>query len=150
MATIEQRIEQLNKKFGFKENPEDFNFELNPERIAYRNEALRTGNRDLYSSYLADHYPNQLAHEMTSFDERANKLIQINKDDAKQLFLDKKINLLTSDFSYRDQDAIFQMKSVNDEDLNWHLEGHETDVLNVNSTPQEALEGKSSIWLIQS
>ncbi|NQD72640.1 hypothetical protein HP439_18090 [Sphingobacterium shayense] len=150
MATIEQRIEQLDKQFGFKKNPEDFNFELNPERIAYKNEALRTANRDLYSAYLADRYPNELAHEMTSFDELSSKLKHITKDDAKQLFLDKKINLLKSDFSYRDQDAIFQMKSVNDEDLNWHLEGHETDLLNVSSTPQEALEGKSNIWLIQS
>jgi hypothetical protein len=40
MPTLEQRIEELNRQFGFRENPEDFNFELNPERIAYKNEAL--------------------------------------------------------------------------------------------------------------
>ncbi len=150
MATIEERIEQLNKQFGFKENPEDFNFELNPERVAYKNEALRNRDRDLYSTYLAEHYPNQLEHEMANFDGMLSDLVQISKDDAKQLFLNNKVNLLKSDFSFRDPDAIFEMKNVNNEDLNWHLDGHQTDILNVNSTPEEALEGKTNIWLIQS
>jgi len=150
MVTIEQRIEQLNKQFGFKENPEDFNFELNPERIAYRNEALRKYNRELYSQYLADHYPNQLESEMNNFDQSLNSLTEISKEDAKQLFLEKNINLLKSDFSYRDSDAIFKMMTVADEDLGWHLEGNQNDILNVSSTPDQALEGKTSIWLIKS
>ncbi|MGO1245147.1 MAG: hypothetical protein ACTJHT_08425 [Sphingobacterium sp.] len=149
MTTLEQRLAQLDKQFEFKENPEDFNFELNPERLAYKNEALRTGDRDLYVSYLAERYPNQLGHEMTHFDSIASSLIQISKEDAEQLFLEKKTNLLKSDLSYKDPDAIFQMKNVANEDLNWHLDGHETDILNVNSTPNEALDGKESIWLVR-
>ncbi|MCT1530914.1 hypothetical protein M3B46_07915 [Sphingobacterium daejeonense] len=149
MPTLEQRIEELNRQFGFRENPEDFNFELNPERIAYKNEALRTKNRDLYASYLADNYPRQLEREMADFDAKANRLIQVTKDEAEQLFADQKINLLKSDISFKDPDAIFQMKKVNEEDLNWHLEGHETDLLNGNSRPYEALDGKSNIWLLK-
>lgn len=149
MPTLEQRIEELNKQFGFREHPEDFNFELNPERIAYKNEALRTKNRDLYASYLADNYPKEMDRELSDFDTKANKLIQISKDEAEQLFQENKINMLKSDISFKDPDAIFQMKKVNDEDLDWHLEGHETDLLNGNSKPYEALEGKSNIWLLQ-
>ncbi len=149
MPTLEQRIEELNKQFGFREHPEDFNFELNPERIAYKNEALRTKNRDLYASYLADNYPREMDRELADFDTKANKLIQISKDEAEQLFQENKINMLKSDISFKDPEAIFQMKKVNDEDLEWHLEGHETDLLNGNSKPYEALEGKSNIWLLQ-
>lgn len=149
MPTLEQRIEELNRHFGFREHPEDFNFELNPERIAYKNEALRTKNRDLYASYLADNYPGEMDRELADFDSKANSLIQVSKDEAEQLFADNKINMLKSDISYKDPDAIFQMKKVNEEDLNWHLEGHETDLLNGNSRPFEALEGKSNIWLLK-
>lgn len=149
MPTLEQRIDELNRQFGFREHPEDFNFELNPERIAYKNEALRTKNRDLYTAYLADNYPKQMDKELADFDRISSKLILMNKDEAESLFENNKINLLKSDISFKDPDAIFQLKKVNDEDLNWHLEGHETDLLNGNSRPSEALEGKSAIWLIQ-
>lgn len=149
MPTLEQRIDELNRQFGFKENPEDFNFELNPERIAYKNEALRTKNRDLYNEYLADNYPREMEREMRDFDNKANTLVQVSKEEAEQLFADNKINMLKSDISYKDPDAIFQMKKINEEDLNWHLEGHESDLLNGNSRPYEALEGKSEIWLLK-
>jgi len=149
MPTLEQRIDELNRQFGFREHPEDFNFELNPERIAYKNEALRTKNRDLYTAYLADNYPKQMDKELADFDRISSKLVLMNKDEAESLFENNKINLLKSDISFKDPDAIFQLKKVNDEDLNWHLEGHETDLLNGNSRPSEALEGKSAIWLIQ-
>ncbi len=149
MPTLEQRIDELNRQFGFREHPEDFNFELNPERIAYKNEALRTKNRDLYTAYLADNYPKQMDKELADFDRISSKLVFMNKDEAESLFENNKINLLKSDISFKDPDAIFQLKKVNDEDLNWHLEGHETDLLNGNSRPSEALEGKSAIWLIQ-
>ncbi|WP_312697595.1 hypothetical protein [Sphingobacterium mizutaii] len=149
MPTLEQRIEELNRHFGFREHPEDFNFELNPERIAYKNEALRTKNRALYASSLADNYPREMDRELADFDSKANSLIQVSKDEAEQLLADNKINMLKSDISYKDPDAIFQMKKVNEEDLNWHLEGHETDLLNGNSRPFEALEGKSNIWLLK-
>lgn len=149
MPTLEQRIEELNRQFGFKENPEDFNFELNPERIAYKNEALRTKNRTLYNTYLAEHYPRELEKELADFDKKANALVLISKDEAEQLFNEQKINLLKSDISYKDPDAIFQLKKVNEEDLNWHLDGHESDLLNGNSTPREALEGKREIWIIK-
>ena len=149
MPTLEQRIEELNRQFGFREHPEDFNFELNPERIAYKNEALRTKSRDLYATYLADNYPREMDRELADFDQKANNLIQVSKDEAEQLFADNKINMLKSDISFKDTDAIFQMKKVNEEDLNWHLEGHETDLLNGNSRPYEALEGKSNIWLLK-
>ena len=136
MPTLEQRIEELNRQFGFREHPEDFNLELNPERIAYKNEALRTKNRDLYASYLADNYPREMDRELADFDQKANNLIQVSKDEAEQLFADNKINIQKSDISFK-------------EDLNWHLEGHETDLLNGNSRPYEALEGKSNIWLLK-
>src|SRR5690606_31300301 len=148
MPTLEQRIEELNRHFGFREHPEDFNCELNPERIAYKNEALRTKNRDLYASYLADNYPREIDRELADIDSKANSLIQVSKDEAEQLFADNKINMLKSDISYKDPDAIFQMKKVNEEDLNWPPEGRETDLLNRNSRPFEALEGKSNIWLL--
>lgn len=147
MPTLEQRVEDLNRKFGFRENPEDFNFELNPERIAYKNEALRKKDRNLYAGYLADNYPKQMEKELQDFDTRANKIRYISKDEAEQLFEQNKINLLKSDLHFRDADAIFQLKKVDPSDLNWHLEAHETDLLNGNSRPYEAVDGKEGIWI---
>ncbi|WKK60184.1 MULTISPECIES: hypothetical protein [unclassified Sphingobacterium] len=146
--TLQARLENLDRKFGFINNPEDFDFNLSPERIAYRNEALRTKDRDLYTAYLADHFPNEMAAELKRFDELLPKIRRVSKDEAEDIFRAKGINLLQADFSAKDEDSIFKMLSVAEEDLNWHLEGSDTDVLNSKARPISVLNNLDQLWLI--
>lgn len=146
--TLQARLENLDRKFGFINNPEDFDFNLSPERIAYRNEALRTKDRDLYTAYLADHFPNEMAAELKRFDELLPKIRRVSKDEAEDIFRAKGINLLQADFSAKDEDSIFKMLCVAEEDLNWHLEGSDTDVLNSKARPISVLNNLDQLWLI--
>ncbi|MGO1868648.1 MAG: hypothetical protein ACTIJ2_12075 [Sphingobacteriaceae bacterium] len=149
--TLEDRLEKLNRSFGFKENPEDFNFSISPERVVYRNEALRTGNRDLYAGYLADRYPEEMTREMEQYDITAGRLVKLGKEEAIEYFDDNKINLLRSDLHFEDDDAIFSMIIVPQEDISYFLEGHLTDMINGYLTPEESFsKGKSAIFLDKS
>ena len=47
-----------------------------------------------------------------------------------------------------DEDSIFKMLSVAEEDLNWHLEGSDTDVLNSKARPISVLNNLDQLWLI--
>lgn len=146
--TLEERIDNLDRQFGFIANPEDFDFNLSPGRIAYRNEALRTKNRDLYTAYLADHFPNEMAAELKRFDEILPKLRRVTKGEAEDIFRERGINLLQADFSAKDEDSIFKMLKVADEDLNWHLEGSDTDLLNNKARPSTVLNNLEHLWLL--
>ncbi len=146
--TLQERLTYLDKQFDFINHPEDFDFNLSPERVAYRNEALRTKNRDLYTGYLADHFPDEMAAELDRFDKTAAKLRQVSPEEAEDIFRSKGINLLQSDLSYHEADAIYKLLKVADEDLPWHLEGSTTDLLNSKVRPSTVLQQKRNIWLI--
>ncbi len=146
--TLQERIDYFDRQFGFRAHPEDFDFYLSPERIAYKNEALRQQDRKLYVGYLADNFPDEMEQELKSFDELSNRLKQLSKEEAEQLFRDKGINLLQSDLSYKDPDAIYKLLKVADEDLNWHLEGSEEDLVNGKVRPNTVLQLHPRIWVL--
>ena len=77
--TLQERIDYFDRQFGFRAHPEDFDFYLSPERIAYKNEALRQKDRNLYVGYLADNFPDEMEQELQSFDELSNRLKQLSK-----------------------------------------------------------------------
>jgi len=145
---LEERLQKLDSQFGFVNNPEGFNFELSPERIAYRNEALRTHNRDLYANYLAEHYANEMAKELRKFDEILIHIVSMEKEQLLDYVERHGINLLKSDIDYKDPDAIFKPMKVAEEDIEWHVQGNENDLFRATVTVEQALEGKSMIYII--
>ncbi|UIR57096.1 hypothetical protein LZQ00_04605 [Sphingobacterium sp. SRCM116780] len=147
--TLEERINHYNKSFGFLENPEDFDFNLSPERIIYKNEALRTGNRDLYASYLGSKYPMERPKELADFDNQVGRVAQVDKNEVSKLFEQTGANLLKSDIDFRDQDAVFHTLKVPAEDVSWHLENNEEDLIQVTVTLEQAFQSKTTIYLIK-
>lgn len=148
--SLEQKLNNYNNHFNFVENPEDFNFELSPERVVYKNEALRTKNRDLYASYLADKYPNQMERELADYDQKVNSVVQMSKDEVQAYMDEKGYNLLKADLSYSDQDSIFEFKKVSEDNLSWELENNNTDLLHANAQVGDAFfDEKPWIYVIK-
>ena len=148
--SIEERLDFFDRHFDFRNHPEDFNFETNPERVVYRNEALRTGNRSLYLTYLIDHYPEELAREMETFDADLSNLVHISADEARNYLNARGYNTIESDFAYDDDEAVFfNPKSYDNETQSWHIENNAEDLIRVTSTVNQALFNKEFIYLIK-
>lgn len=149
--TLKERLTRFNEHFNYKEQPELYEFEISPEKIAYRNEALRTGDRELYFKYLSEKYEDKIKKEMESFDLSAKNLVKINKESAENLFDEYQINLLKSDISFLDDDAIYSMYKVNPETIDILLEGYRDDLIDVFVPPRELFyNGRKEIYLDKS
>ncbi|WP_099368079.1 hypothetical protein [Sphingobacterium sp. 1.A.4] len=149
--TLKERLEKFNVHFQYKEQPELYDFDLSPEKIAYRNEALRTGDRDLYLNYLTDKYSDKLDKEMESFDLSAKNLVKIERDSANELFKRYQVNILKSDISFLDDDAIYSMYIVDPEKMDYLLEGYREDLIDVFAPIDEVFpNGRNEIYLDKS
>lgn len=146
--TLNERLTRFNEHFNYKEQPELYEFEISPEKIAYRNEALRTGDRELYFKYLSEKYEDKIKKEMESFDLSAKNLVKIDKKAAENIFDEYQINLLKSDISFLDDDAIYSMYKVNPETIDILLEGYRDDVIDGFVPPREVFHnGRKEIYL---
>jgi len=149
--TLNERLTRFNEHFNYKEQPELYEFEISPEKIAYRNEALRTGDRELYFKYLSEKYEDKIKKEMESFDLSAKNLVKIDKKAAENIFDVYQINLLKSDISFLDDDAIYSMYKVNPETIDILLESYRDDVIDGFVPPREVFyNGRKEIYLDKS
>ncbi len=149
--TLDERLEKFNEHFHYKEQPELFEFDMSPEKIAYRNEALRTADRDLYLKYLTNRYSEKLQKEMQSFDLSAKNLVKIDKASAIELFKRYEVNLLKSDISFLEEDAIYNMYKVSPKSIEFLLEGYREDLIDVFAPIDEVFQnGRNEIYLDKS
>ena len=149
--TLDERLDKFNEHFHFKEQPELYDFDISPEKTAYRNEALRTGDRDLYLNYLTNKYSDKLDKEMESFDLSAKNLVKIERDSANELFKRYQVNILKSDISFLDDDAIYSMYIVDPEKMDYLLEGYREDLIDVFAPIDEVFpNGRNEIYLDKS
>ncbi len=65
--TFQDRIKELNERYGFISKNKDFPFSFSPERIAVRHEALLRKDRELYRVYLEMQYPEHLDVELALY-----------------------------------------------------------------------------------
>lgn len=65
--TFQDRIKELNERYGFISKNKDFPFSFSPERIAVRHEALLRKDRELYRVYLEMQYPDHLDVEIALY-----------------------------------------------------------------------------------
>lgn len=149
--TLTERLNIFENHFKFKEQPELYEFEISPEKIAYRNEALRNGDRDLYLNFLTERYADKLEKEMESFDNVAKNLVKIDRDSARNLFKSYEVNLLKSDISFLEEDAIFSMYKVNPESIEVLIDGYREDLIDVFAPINDVFNnGRSEIYLDKS
>jgi len=147
--TLEMRIGEYNTHFYFLENPEDFNFNLSPVRMIYRNEALRTGNRDLYAGYLSEYYPNEMAAELQDFDEKIGTLVKMDENQVKEYMDENSYNLLQGDLHMSEQDCIFFGVSVDKDNIDLETVNNIDDYINPVARIEDVFLNKEWTWIIK-
>lgn len=108
--SIEERLEDYNSIYGFKNDTRKYSFENNPERIIVRNTALRERDAEVYASYLRKNYPASLEREMEQFHKSLSDTRQLTMDEATDFFDTHGIIVVQSDIAQFEDDAIFTPK----------------------------------------
>src|SRR5690606_26884966 len=117
--------------------------------IFYKNEAFRSKNRDLYASYLADNYPNEMQSELEDFENKVSKIVKMDKDQVQAYMDEKGFNLLQGDLHFSEQDSIYYGKRVPEDDIDWMTEGNIEDLVNPIGHLGDAFSNKEWIWIIK-
>ncbi|MFD1772200.1 hypothetical protein [Sphingobacterium suaedae] len=121
-------------------------FSENIDKLLVRNESLRAGRRELYLSFLRDHYPQDIGLEIAQYDRIVSSLFLVDRHRAQQIFDRLQIRLLQSDIWIEDEDTIFRALKMDERDVLHQLDRTLTEWVTVNVLPQETL-GYPYIWL---
>lgn len=116
------------------------------EKILCRNEALRTNNRQLYQSLLIEQKIETWGEEMDLFDQTAESLVLLEQQHLQQLMTVCQVNMLQSDIWIDDEDCIFKLINVPEQDVLTSLDRTLTAIVGVNLLPQEIV-GNAYAWL---
>jgi hypothetical protein len=141
-----KRLDRYNLHYGFLEDSADFSFELHPERIIIRNDALRNNDRTLYEGYINNKFASHYTEAMQSFDASLANLVQLTKSEAASLLESHGVNLLQSDISIKEEDAIFTALVVPPAELPLQDENTKEKLIQNKALPYTVLD-RPYIWL---
>ncbi|UIR57279.1 hypothetical protein LZQ00_05550 [Sphingobacterium sp. SRCM116780] len=145
--SLDVRIAQYNKHYGYLENPKKFTIEYDPHRLIIRNFALRNKRRELYEDFIRSFYPDKVEKELGEFDSCLMYLKFFNKEEARDWFNYNDVKLLESDIQCFDNDAILRMLFVEDQsDLEELLSPEQSFILN-RTTPELVLKNREQFWI---
>lgn len=145
---MDARILQYNLHYGFMENPMMFNFEYNPHRLIVRNYALRNHQPTVYEKYLLDFFPDRAKQELNQFENDLLHLRSFNKDDASKWLFRQDVKVLKSDINADDQDAVFNIVFLSDQDdASLYLGNDNDDFILNHACPNQVLKTRDKIWL---
>ena len=145
---MDARILQYNLHYGFMENPVMFNFEYNPHRLIVRNYALRNNHIEVYKGYLLNFFPDRATKELEQFGVDILHLKYFNKDEASKWLMTQEVKVLQFDINADDQDAVFNIVYLSDQDdINPYLNEENDDFILRHSCPNQVLKSREKIWL---
>lgn len=146
MTELVKRLDRYNLHYGFLEDSADFSFEVHPERIIIRNDALRNDDRALYEDYLVRKFPLRAAEALRNFDASVAGLHKLTRTEAVAVFESKQVNLLRSDISARENEAIFTAMIVPLDELPATPEDTGEKLIHNNVHPGDILD-RPYIWV---
>jgi len=144
--SVEERLQDYNSIYHFKEDPDKYSFELNPERVIIRNAALREGDADLYASYLRKAYPESVEREMEQFEKSLADTELLGIDQAQDFFTSHGITVLQSDIAHFEDDAIFVAKIFSQSEADVLVERSSVEPLQQYLT-LDMISSKQKIWI---
>lgn len=127
-------------------NVRDFDFPLGIDTLLCKNEALRLKNREMYSDHLIGRGDIDIDAELYQFDRVSENLLLLDPRSMQQLVEACKVNVLQSDIWIDDEDCIFKLTHVAEDQVLFALDKTLTAIVEVNVLPQELI-GYRSIWI---
>ncbi len=144
--STEERLHDYNTIYNFKDDPDRYSFEKNPERIIIRNSAIRERNSDLYLRYLTRAYPASIEREMEQFGKSLSDTALLSITDAQVFFDSHGVILVQSDIAHVEDDAIFVAKIVSQSEADALVQQSASDPL-LQYLKTERLSNKQKLWI---
>lgn len=141
-----KRLDRYNLHYGFLEDSADFSFEMHPERVIIRNDALRNNDRTLYEGYIKEKFESYYDEALRSFDAAAQNLMQLTTSEAAVILEQHRVNLLRSDISLTENDAIFTALVLPENELPLQDEDIKEKLIYNKAFPHSVLD-RPYIWL---
>lgn len=143
---LEGRILNYNEYYEALDNPKPFNFDYSPQRLIFKNYALRNRDKPLYSKFLETFFPDKVEVELLNFDKELLYLKRFDKDELAKWLIDYNVRLLQSDINVTDKDAIFKVATVlPEENLDSYL--IKDDLILNHILPLDVLEFPYPVWV---
>ncbi|GEM_PF-1233511 len=127
-------------------NVRDFDFPSGIDTLLCKNEALRFRNREMYSDHLMARGDINIDAEMNQFDKVLQNLLLLDPRSMQQLVEECNVNVLQSDIWIDDEDCIFKLTHVAEDQVLFALDKTLTAIVEVNVLPQELI-GYRSVWI---
>ncbi|GHE33127.1 hypothetical protein [Sphingobacterium griseoflavum] len=127
-------------------NVRDINFPMEIDTLLCKNEALRLKNRVMYHDHLLAIGAANVDVEMQQFDLVSQHLLLLDPRSMQRMVDEFKINILQSDIWIDDEDCIFKLADVPEDQVLFELDKTLTAIVQVNVLPQELI-GYRQVWI---
>lgn len=143
---LEARIINYNEYYEAAKDPKPINFDYNPQRLIFKNYALRNRNKSIYTKFLETFFSEKVEEELANFDVDLSYLKRFGKDELAKWLIDYNVRMLQSDINATDKDAIFKVIAVSpQENLDSYL--IKNDLILNHILPLDILEFPYPVWL---
>lgn len=149
MEKFEKRLVTYKEKYGEEKRQSKFSYNQSAEQIIYRNEALRTGQRDMYAEYLDAHHDLDESNELKAFDSIASRVMKLDRPSFLAWATDKGIELVESDIYIFDEDAILKGIRLDDTEMeDYDVESSWDDLVHNLHKPEDLAKERAYFWVL--
>jgi hypothetical protein len=108
-------------------------------KLYLRNEAIRTGNWDMYEAFLNVEFPDVAIDELQAARDLAGRVKKMFKEEFREWATKNRVNMITSDLYVLDEGAILRGSDVPVGDLSVILGDGLEDIIECNVSPSDVL-----------
>lgn len=108
-------------------------------KLYLRNEAIRTGNWDMYEAFLNVEFPDVAIDELQGARDLAGRVKQLTKEQFREWVAKNRVNVITSDLYILDEGAILRGSVVPPGDQQFIIGDGLEDIIECNVSPMDVL-----------
>ncbi|WP_313672031.1 hypothetical protein [Sphingobacterium multivorum] len=108
-------------------------------KLFLRNQAIRTGDWDMYEAFLNVEFPDVAIDELQGARDLAGRVKQMSKQEFREWIAKNRVNVITSDLYVLDEGSILRGSVVPVGDLSVILGDGLEDIIECNVSPMEVL-----------
>jgi hypothetical protein len=143
---LETRILNYGEYYEAQASHKSFNFDYHPQRLIFKNYALRTQDKSLYAKFLNTFFPDKEEEELLIYDKELLYLKRFDKDELARWLIDYNVRLMQSDINSTDKDAIFKVIAIPADDNADNYLTKDDLILNY-ILPLDVLEFPYPVWV---
>lgn len=108
-------------------------------KLYLRNEAIRSGNWDLYEATVRKEFPDVADEEIREAKEAGERVVLMSKDQLREWITKNKVNMITSDLYVLDEGTILEGSVESAEALKYVLGDGLEDIIECHVSPMDVL-----------